>query len=96
MVGIVGFEPTTPCSQSRCANQAALHPVTMGIIAYIPLIVEILRLCGDKISDKKRSLAAPILYYVLFFLFVRIFIIILFFRALVFLLLLFNFFLFRF
>ena len=42
MVGIVGFEPTTPCSQSRCANQAALHPVTMGIIAYIPLIVEIL------------------------------------------------------
>ena len=25
MVGIVGFEPTTPCSQSRCANQAALY-----------------------------------------------------------------------
>ena len=47
MVGIVGFEPTTPCSQSRCANQAALHPVTMGIISYIPLIVEILRLWGS-------------------------------------------------
>ena len=26
VVGMVGFEPTTPCSQSRCANQAALHP----------------------------------------------------------------------
>ena len=25
MVGVVGFEPTTPCSQSTCANQAALH-----------------------------------------------------------------------
>ena len=21
-----GFEPTTPCSQSRCANRTALHP----------------------------------------------------------------------
>ena len=26
MVGVVGFEPTTPCSQSRCANRTALHP----------------------------------------------------------------------
>lgn len=26
MVGIVGFEPTTPCSQGRYANQTALHP----------------------------------------------------------------------
>jgi hypothetical protein len=26
MVGKVGFEPTTPCSQSRCASQAALLP----------------------------------------------------------------------
>ena len=25
-VGVVGFEPTTPCSQSRYANRAALHP----------------------------------------------------------------------
>ena len=25
-VGIAGFEPTTPCSQSRCANRTALHP----------------------------------------------------------------------
>ena len=25
-VGVVGFEPTAPCSQSRCANRAALHP----------------------------------------------------------------------
>ena len=27
MVGVAGFEPTTPCSQSRCANRTALHPV---------------------------------------------------------------------
>ncbi len=26
MVGAKGFEPSTPCSQSRCANQAALRP----------------------------------------------------------------------
>jgi hypothetical protein len=25
LVSIVGFEPTTLCSQSRCANQTALH-----------------------------------------------------------------------
>ncbi len=25
-VGVVGFEPTTPCSQSRCANRTALYP----------------------------------------------------------------------
>ncbi len=27
-VGVPGFEPGTPCSQSRCANRAALHPET--------------------------------------------------------------------
>ena len=26
LVGVAGFEPTTPCSQSRCANRTALHP----------------------------------------------------------------------
>ena len=26
IVGIPGFEPGTPCSQSRCANRTALHP----------------------------------------------------------------------
>ena len=25
-VGVIGFEPTTPCSQSRCASQTALPP----------------------------------------------------------------------
>ncbi len=25
-VGVAGFEPATPCSQSRCANRTALHP----------------------------------------------------------------------
>jgi hypothetical protein len=27
MVGVGGFEPPTPCSRSRCASRAALHPV---------------------------------------------------------------------
>ncbi len=27
LVGVPGFEPGTPCSQSRCANRTALHPV---------------------------------------------------------------------
>ena len=26
LVGVQGFEPWTPCSQSRCANRAALRP----------------------------------------------------------------------
>ena len=26
LVGVVGFEPTTPCSQSRYANRTALYP----------------------------------------------------------------------
>ena len=26
MVGVGGFEPPTPCSRSRCASRAALHP----------------------------------------------------------------------
>lgn len=27
VVGVAGFELATPCSQSRCANRTALHPV---------------------------------------------------------------------
>ncbi len=26
IVGVAGFEPATPCSQSRYANRTALHP----------------------------------------------------------------------
>ena len=28
LVGVRGFEPPAPCSQSRCASQTALHPET--------------------------------------------------------------------
>ena len=28
VVGVKGFEPSTPCSQSRCANRTALRPDT--------------------------------------------------------------------
>lgn len=30
VVGMVGFEPTTPGTQNQCAGQAALHPVGEG------------------------------------------------------------------
>ena len=29
-VGVKGFEPSTPCSQSRCANRTALRPECMS------------------------------------------------------------------
>ncbi len=31
-VGATGFEPTTPCSQSRCANRTALRPVCFKLL----------------------------------------------------------------
>ena len=31
-VGVPGFEPGTPCSQSRCANRTALHPEKESIL----------------------------------------------------------------
>ena len=33
LVGKAGFEPATPCSQSRCASQAAPLPVTLRLAA---------------------------------------------------------------
>ena len=32
VVGVPGFEPGTPCSQSRCANRTALHPECLCLI----------------------------------------------------------------
>ena len=35
VVGVAGFEPATPCSQSRCANRTALYPevgVSVGVL----------------------------------------------------------------
>ena len=34
LVGVPGFEPGTPCSQSRCASRAALHPDDLILIFY--------------------------------------------------------------
>ena len=31
-VGVPGFEPGTPCSQSRCANRTALHPESFALL----------------------------------------------------------------
>ena len=35
IVGVAGFEPATPCSQSRCANRTALHPEISGSMSNI-------------------------------------------------------------
>jgi hypothetical protein len=43
LVGTAGFEPAAPCSQSRCADQAAPRPVVMASElrrCYIPSFVE--------------------------------------------------------
>ena len=31
-VGVPGFEPGTPCTQSRCANRTALHPESFALL----------------------------------------------------------------
>ena len=38
LVGVAGFEPAAPCSQSRCANRTALHPVCVTIFKVIELV----------------------------------------------------------
>ena len=35
-VGLAGFEPAASCSQSKRANQAALQPVAIVIVADMP------------------------------------------------------------
>ena len=52
IVGVAGFEPTTPCSQSRCANRTALHPVGSGMrdSRCEPHMRRIFRLRGTKIG----------------------------------------------
>lgn len=34
-VGVKGFEPSTPCSQSRCANRTALRPENLCKVIHI-------------------------------------------------------------
>ncbi len=36
-VGVAGFEPATPWSQTRCANRTALHPDAVKADANIGL-----------------------------------------------------------
>jgi hypothetical protein len=40
VVGTAGFEPATPCSQSRCADQAAPRPVeTAAELRFLLLVL---------------------------------------------------------
>ena len=43
-VGVAGFEPAAPCSQNRCANRTALHPVPPfeGVVGFRPATLPIL------------------------------------------------------
>ena len=36
MVGVIGFEPTASCSQSRRSDQAELHPVSAWAAGKVP------------------------------------------------------------
>ena len=40
LVGVRGFEPPTPCSQGRCASQAALHPVETQIFTILTKLLQ--------------------------------------------------------
>ena len=42
-VGAAGFEPATPCSQSRCANRTALRPVQTVIISFPVFFVNLIK-----------------------------------------------------
>ncbi len=47
-VGIPGFEPGTPCSQSRCANRTALHPESLALAPFQEFAVETSLISGCK------------------------------------------------
>ena len=38
LVGVTGFEPAAPCSQSRCSSQAELHPG--GLFRILSIILD--------------------------------------------------------
>ena len=63
MVGVGGFEPPTPCSRSRCASRAALHPVT-GLFTKTALYKHMVGVTGfepatSSTPRKRASRAAP-------------------------------------
>ena len=50
-VGVAGFEPTTPCSQSRCANRTALHPETFEpLVGFEPTTPRLQITCSGQLS----------------------------------------------
>ncbi len=55
-VGVAGFELATPCSQSRCANRTALHPVAFAFCgAKIMLFRNIAKCCQYIVSLYRYS-----------------------------------------
>ncbi len=51
-VGVAGFEPATPCSQSRCASRAALYPVGVFQAAKIGKVLNKTKDKWKKIKEK--------------------------------------------
>ena len=63
MVGVGGFVPPTPCSRSRCASRAALHPVT-GLLTKTARYKHMVGVTGfepatSSTPRKRASRAAP-------------------------------------
>ena len=56
-VGVAGFEPTTPCSQSRCANRTALHPESFSLKAMqrYAFLFTYARLCNIFFNFSRQS-----------------------------------------
>ena len=65
LVGVTGFEPVTPCSQSRCANRTALHPVNLlpcpprpGIAAAVPSARPAAQVRGRRLRFRSAKITA--------------------------------------
>ena len=56
MVGETGFEPATPCSQSRCATRLRYSPIQWVIITFRPIFVNsLVRFIPSDIQDLPAS-----------------------------------------
>ncbi len=54
-IGVIGFEPTASCSQSRRSSQAELHPGNSSAAAE--------RLLSDVISEKRITFITKIILH---------------------------------
>ncbi len=53
-IGVTGFEPAAPCSQSRCSSQTEPHPVAQ-MLFYMNVIVYVKKRAIAKSCQKEPS-----------------------------------------